>query len=120
MMKFKLTEQQQKMLFVTSALRDDEHWAVYISLVNGEAKSLTEIREDFDSTYHEMKYLLEDLIAGGLVEQFCIYEEDIPNLDLRYYRITTPGLIFYVRIFTSLIPSRKTTPRRNTGDGLKT
>jgi hypothetical protein len=90
------------------ALRDDEHWAVFISMFkDGKARSLTEMRERFGLTYHEMKPVLEDLIVGGLVEQFIIYESDYGNLDERYYRISIKGVCFYVRMFDVIVPGRK-------------
>ena len=90
------------------ALRDDEHWAVFISLFeDGVARRLTEMRERFDSTYHEMKPILDDLIEGGLVEEFIIYSEDYGDLDKRYYRITTFGIRFYVTMFDVVVPRSK-------------
>jgi len=105
-MKFKLTPEQKAMFRTTYALRDNEHWAVWICLVNKDVKSLTELTALFDSSYHELLPILEDLMVGGLVEQFIVWEWDYGDLDKRYYRATTAGLIWLTRIFDELIPRK--------------
>src|SRR5208337_431315 len=82
----------EKMFLVAYALRDNEHWAVFIYLMeHGDPSSLTEIRKEFDSTYWEMRPILEDLVVGGLVEQFSIYDDEWMDLDKRYYRGSIAG-----------------------------
>jgi DNA-binding PadR family transcriptional regulator len=66
----------------------------------------TEITALFDSSYHELLPILEDLMRGGLVEQFIIWESDYGDLDKRYYRATTRGLIWLTRIFDELLPRK--------------
>jgi len=95
------------MFSITYGLRSDEHWAVFISLLGGEVISLTELRAHFDSTYHELLPLLEDLLAGDLVEQFIIYDSDFGNLDRRFYRVSIRGICFYARLMDSCLPRLK-------------
>lgn len=93
-----------------SALKDDEHWAIFISfIINEETRSLTHIREEFDSTYHDIKPIVDDLIEGDLIEQFILKNEDYPNLDKRYYRISLTGLRFYYNLMDALLPPKQDT-----------
>jgi hypothetical protein len=103
-MKFKLTNEQKEIFKSCVALKDDEHWAVFILLLHHQALTLTEIRVELDSTYWETKPILEDLIRGNLVEQFIMKNEDVGNLDKRYYRITTDGLRFHYLIMEAVFP----------------
>jgi len=95
---------------ITSALRDDEHQSVYFCLVTNKIYSLTELCKGFDSTYHELKPILDDLIEAGLVDQFVIYPTDNGNLDKRLYRISNLGIRFYVLLLEATLS--KISPRR--------
>jgi len=106
MKNFKLSPQLRELFRQVAALKDDEHWAVWICLMEEDVKSLTGLTKTFDSSYHELLPILENLIEGGLVEQFIIFEDEWADLDRRYYRATTFGIIWYARLFESLIPSR--------------
>lgn len=109
----KLTQPFQQYFTTCKALNDDEHWAVYIFLMHHPLLCLTEISNEFDSTYHEIKPILEDLIRGGLVEQFILKPDDAGDLDKRYYRITIYGYAFYYNLFDCLFPRKRYFKREN-------
>lgn len=88
-----------------AALHDDEHWAVYIALMEHGDMSMHGLAQKFAATYHELALILEDLINGGLVEGFTIWDEDIGGDYKRiYYRATVDGLRFYGRLMESISP----------------
>ena len=103
-----LTPEIREMMKVVQALYNDEHWAVYIRLLEakGEISSLTDLREEFESIYHEMKPILDDLIKEDLVEEFYINPRNAWNLDKRYYRVSIQGIQFCFLILDNLIPTK--------------
>lgn len=88
------------------ALSDDEHWAVYIALMKHGDMSLNTLAMLFGGTYHELVLITDDLIKGGLIEKFVVWEFDEGNYDRTYYRVTTDGLVLYIRVCEAFFPSR--------------
>ena len=90
-----------------TGLTDNEHWAVYIYLLMNPFMSLTGITKKFDSSYHELKPILEDLIRADLAEQFIMTTDEAGDLDRRFYRVSRRGIRFYCNSFDAIIPRRK-------------
>jgi hypothetical protein len=90
------------------ALKDDEHWAVYISLMKHGECRFDKLVELFGATYHELFMILDDLENGYVIEKFTIWDEEVGgDLSRYYYRATIYGLQYYARLMDSLFPSKK-------------
>jgi hypothetical protein len=95
-----------------AALKDNEHWAVYIALMKHDGFAFDKLVDHFKSNYHEMAVILEDLVNAGLVEEFTIWDSEIGGDYSRiFYRVTTPGIRFYFRIFEAVIPTKNSLAR---------
>lgn len=103
-----LTPEIREVMKLIEALKDDEHWALFIRLLlKNDIPTLTDLREEFDSTYHEIKPILDDLIKGDLIEEFFISPHNEGNLDKRYYRVSIQGIRFYYLLMDAILPGRE-------------
>lgn len=90
-----------------ASLYDNEHWAVYISLMEDGDRSVASLANLFDGTYHEVMTILDDLEKGHLVESFTIWDDEVGgDLSRLFYRASITGYRFYARLFDGLIPTR--------------
>ncbi len=86
-------------------LKDDLHWAVYIYSMMNDDKKITrpQLMEEFKITESELRDVLFDLAAAGLISQHAKSFKDIAEKNT-YYRVTTLGENLYSSLFDVFIP----------------
>ena len=89
-----------------SGLRDDNHWAVYIALLENGETNFSSIKEEFDLESTQVIRILRDLGDAGLVAQYTDDLGEVKSRARSFYRVTPIGQDFIESLMDRFLPQR--------------
>jgi predicted transcriptional regulator len=99
-----------EMRFMISGLKNDDHWAVFVYLLENQDNEihLPDIITHFETNRKHIQRIINNLIRSGLIDQRIKYLKDLNNSNMYIYKVTGLGIAFYDAMFDVIVPKKKT------------